>query len=465
MHQATERKRLAEYCAFAVFAVLTAFTAYYHEPWADEANSWLLGRDASLWKLWIHLMHYEGTPAVWQTLLHVLIRLRFPYAGLNFFTGLLGCGAAWMFMRRAPFPTAIRLAMPFTFYLFYQYSVVARSYCLLPLLLFISAWLYRIPGRKPALLTCLLCLMAGVSVHGMMISGAIWISYQWEAWKTTGPSERKKLVWCGIAYAVVVLLLAWSAFPAKDTHFASEKDTSLAHLLDSCGETLGNAFTGEWISSLAVVGLCVPFLWKGRGLLMFGIASVGLLLFNAYVYANVWHEGMLFLAWIFAMWISGERDRPRGMALTAITAVIAVQGYWAFRTTAYDWQSPYSGAKAAAQYLRQNGITGSKIFGFGYACVGIQPYFPRNIFPNFRDGQAQSYFDWSNSWRNFELDEDLIKIRPEYIIFGLKDDDDKPNSEAAARKANYTLIKSFDGNLYWHNSVLEPDAFDLYRRN
>jgi hypothetical protein len=198
---------------------------------------------------------------------------------------------------------------------------------------------------------------------------------------------------------------------------------------------------------------------------MFAISAAGLLLFNAFVYANVWHEGMLFLAWIFAMWISGDHVRPRGMALAAITAVIAVQGYWAFRTTAYDWQNPYSGAKAAATYLRQNGITGSKIFGFGYASVGIQPYFPRNIFPNFRDGEPKSYFDWSNSWRNFELDDELGNKRPEYVIFGLKDEDDKPNSEVAAKKAGYTLVKSFAGNLYWHNSVLEPDAFDLYRRN
>ena len=58
-----------------LYALLSAFTAYRHEPWADEAQSWLLARDAGLIQLWTKLLHYEGTPGLWQTLLHVLIRI------------------------------------------------------------------------------------------------------------------------------------------------------------------------------------------------------------------------------------------------------------------------------------------------------------------------------------------------------------------------------------------------------
>jgi hypothetical protein len=460
-----KRSPLLENISLAIFVALTAVTAYRHEPWADEANSWLLGRDASLFELWTHLMHYEGTPAVWQTLLHILIRLGFPYSGLNFFTGFLGCAAAWMFIRKAPFPLPVRVAMPFTFYLFYQYSVVARSYCLLPVLILVCAWMYGGASRTPGIFTCLLCLMAGISVHGMIISGAIWISFQWEAWRIANPTARNRLLWLGFVYAAVVLLLAWSAWPAKDNNFSKNEDPSLQHLVEAVGETLANAFTGEWISSLAVIALCVPFLWRGRGLLMFALSGAGLLLFNGLVYANVWHEGMLFLAWLFAIWISGERTEPKRLALIAMTAVIGVQVYWALDTAAFDWKSPYSGSRAAARYMRENGIVGSRVFGFGYACVGIQPYFSRNIFPNFRDGKPQSYFDWSESWRNFGPEDELAKVRPEYVIFGLKDDEDKEKGFQQATEAGYKLLKSFDGNLFWHTEILEPDAFDLYKRN
>lgn len=458
------------YCVFTIYVALTGITVFYHEPWSDEANSWLLGRDASLFELWTRLMHYEGTPGVWQTILHILIRLGFPYAGLNYFSGALGCAAAWVFMCKAQLPLVIRLAMPFTFYLFYQYSVVARSYALLPLLLFLCASIYPRAREQAGRLTLLLCLMAGVSVHGMLIAGAIWISFHWQfwrRWRETGYESRKKLLVLGFIYAATNLLLVWSAWPAKDALFASERDYSFGHLLNVTGETLANAFTGEWISSLVLVALCVPFLWRGRGLLMFSIAALSLCAFNAFVYANVWHEGMPFLAWLFAMWISGKAAKAKWIQLSgvfAMAAVIVVQGYWAFETTTFDWMNPYSGSRAAARYLRDHQILKSKLYGLGFACVGIQPYFARNIFSNFRDGEPQSYYDWSSAYRNFEGADDLAETKPDYVIVGYKDEEEKILTRSDVKKSGYRMIEHFEGNIFWHNQILEPDAFDLYRR-
>ena len=459
-----------EYLTFAVFVTLTAVTVHYHEPWSDEANSWLLGRDATLYQLWTRLMHYEGTPGLWQTLLHVLMRLGLPYSGMNVFSAALGCAGAWVFIRHAPLPLAIRLSTPFTFYLFFQYSVIARSYCLLPVLLFLCAWIYPRALEKPALMTLLLCLIAAVSVHGMIISAAIGISLLWDLsgkWKQMGPAWRRKLYILALTYGVVTLLLAWSAWPAPDVMFAKTRDYSFDHLLDSTSETLANAFTGEWISSLAVVLCSLPFLWRGRGLTMFLVSGLALFTFNAYVYANVWHEGMPLLAWLFAMWISGAAVKSQWIriaGLAAMLAVVGAQGYWAFETTAYDWTRPYSGSRAAARYLRDNGIVKAGLEGFGFAGVALQPYFPRNIFPNFRDGEPSAYYDWSEDYRNFDGLDDLPQTHPEYVILGYKDLEEKILTGRTIRKSGYRLVQHFEGNLFWHDEVLEPDAFDLYRR-
>jgi hypothetical protein len=463
-------ERRLEYFSFALFVTLTAVTVYYHEPWSDEANSWLLGRDVSLFQLWTRLMHYEGTPGLWQTLLHVLMRVGLPYSGMNIFSASLGCAAAWVFMRHAQLATPIRLLMPFTFYLFFQYSVIARSYCLLPLLLFLCATFYTRATEKPGLVTLLLCLMAGVSVHGMIVSGAIAISLLWNArgsWKQINQTSRKKLVFLALTYIVVTSLLAWSAWPAPDVMFAKVRDYSFDHLLDTTRETLSNAYTGEWISSLAVVLCSLPFLWCGRAIAMFLISGLALFVFNAYVYANVWHEGMPFLAWLFAMWIAGQAVKPKWIAilgLIAMLSVVGAQGYWAFQTAAYDWTSPYSGSRTAARYLRENNIVQAGIEGFGFAGVALQPYFDRNIFPNFRDGGPSGYYDWSEDYRNFDGLDDLPQTHPEYVIVGYKDDEEKILTGRTIRKSGYKLIRHFDGSLYWHDEVLEPDAFDLYRR-
>src|ERR1700726_2155739 len=130
------RSRTVAYTAIIVYAILGSCTAYRHEPWADEGHSWLLARDAGLWRLWSTLLHYEGTPGLWQTLLHISIQLGLPYSALNFISMAAGTGAAWLGMSYAPWPLFIRVALPFTYYLFYQYAVIARSYALLPVLTF-----------------------------------------------------------------------------------------------------------------------------------------------------------------------------------------------------------------------------------------------------------------------------------------------------------------------------------------
>src|SRR5579872_4891876 len=82
--------RLPLYAAILACAAVLFAGVAYHEAWADEAQSWLLGRDASLFDLWTRLLHYEGSPGLWQTLLHLLVRAGLPYWGMNVLSGLLG---------------------------------------------------------------------------------------------------------------------------------------------------------------------------------------------------------------------------------------------------------------------------------------------------------------------------------------------------------------------------------------
>jgi hypothetical protein len=129
MQNVTQRVVLALFAG--AYAALVAFTIHYHEPWADEAQSWLLSRDASLAQLWGHLLHYEGTPGLWQTLLHALIRLGLTYSAYGFVSASLGLAAIVILLRYAPLPLFIRILLPFTYFLCYQYAIIARSYALI----------------------------------------------------------------------------------------------------------------------------------------------------------------------------------------------------------------------------------------------------------------------------------------------------------------------------------------------
>ena len=122
------------------------------------------------------------------------------------------------------------------------------------------------------------------------------------------------------------------------------------------------------------------------------------------------------------------------------------------------------GDTEAARYLKESGIIKTGVQGFGFGAVAVQPYFDRNVFPNFRNGEPTAYYDWSKAYRNFEGLADLRKTQPEYVLVGYKDEGEQILTGRTVKKSGYKLIKHFEGNLFWQDDVLEPDAIDLYRR-
>ena len=138
--------------AVAPTPTLVAFTIHYHEPWADEAQSWLLARDASLAQLWGHLLHYEGTAWALANPAACLDSAGPALLGLRFcFSAVWRLAAIVLLLRYAPLPLFIRLLLPFTYYLCYQYAVVARSYALIAPLLFAIAAIYPQTRAQPGL--------------------------------------------------------------------------------------------------------------------------------------------------------------------------------------------------------------------------------------------------------------------------------------------------------------------------
>jgi hypothetical protein len=457
--------RLLRLGAAALFLVLVLTTGHFHEPWADEAQSWLLARDSSLAGLWTDVLHYEGTPPLWHTLLHFMIRLGLPYEGMNIFSAILGFAAVVLLLQFAPWPLWIRVAVPFTFFLCYQYSVIARNYSVLPVLLFSSAVLYKNAAKHLWLFTLVLCLTAAVSVHGVVLSVAIWLSYgltEAGNWKHLSGTERNKRVAAAVVYAVSLSLLAASAWPAADATFSAQPDVTWSLALKVLESTVSDAFAGNWVVSLVAVMLSLPFLRKGGGLVVFLLSSFFLLAVAVVIYSHVWHRGLLFLAWLFAMWIAGNRTRMTRAALISLAVVTGVQWYWAVRSVAYDWQQPYSGSRQAAAYLGNAGVEREQIHAVGFPSTSLQAYFPENRFANWSGRRNSAFWDWS---RHNRVDEptELFTSRRAYLLVGYKSAAEKEYWARFARIRGYRQVKHFEGNSFWRTAILEPEAFDLYR--
>jgi hypothetical protein len=458
MEKVTRRDTALTFLCLGVYVVLVAITIHHHEPWADEAQSWLLARDPSLAELWGHLLHYEGTPGLWQTLVHVLIRLDLPYSAYGFVSGSLGLIAVYLLLRYAPFPLFIRILLPFTYYLCYQYVVIARSYALIAPLLFGIATVYANAERRPILMTTLLCLLAGVSVHGFIISACIWATLY-------GPlllRPRRGIVLAALAYYAVLGIFLLCAWPAHDVAFAEHRGLTNLHLLpDVVKSGLAGAFTGYWVTALVVIALSAPFLWRGGGWLFFLLATVAFFLFSTIVYAQLWHFGILFLAWLFAIWISAYKTRLTAPTLLALIAAVGFQCYWTAAAIRYDWNHDYSGSLAAAQYLRQNGLPPGGLYAIGYPSTAVQPYFPANIYSDFHGG---AYWDWSK--RNTADDPAALfaSDRRELVLVGYKNQSEKERWANLLALLGYGIARHFDGGTFWQTRVFEDESYDLYHK-
>jgi hypothetical protein len=456
------------YAAAFGYAALVTLAILQHEPWSDEAQAWLLARDASLFDLWTRLMHYEGSPGLWQTLLHALVHLGLPYGAYHFVSGGLALAAAWLFMRYAPLPLAVRLLVPFTYFLAYQYAVVARSYVLLAPLLFAVAAIYDDALAKPALVTTLLCLIGGVSVHGFILSASIWLAIWVPGWRKLPEELRRRWLIATAVYALVMLLFLLSAWPAHDVAFAEGR--GLANLKAGRFEeillaTFSQAFTGEWITSLAVVGLTIPFLWRGGGLRVFLPATTLFWLFGAVVYAKEWHYGIVFLTWLFAIWISASRIRITRTALIGLAAAIAIQCYWTAAAVLYDLRNPYSGSAEAARYFKANPV--KDLYAIGYPTTALEPYFAANIYSDFHDGSRIAYWDWSKrNPANPENDPTAMFSvrRRDVVLVGYRREYERNYWARLFSKLGYVHTRHFGGGLFWHDRVLQSEAYDLYKR-
>ena len=163
-----------------VYAGLLAWCVPLHESWFDEVQAWQIARDSSLIELFTERLHYEGTPGLWHLLLWVLIRLGSPFFGMHILAACLAITSIYVWLRNNPLPPIISILMPFTFFLQYQFAVVARSYVLAPLCAYLLMTFYQ--NRKSSSMAfCIIAgLLANCSVHMAALSAGLVLLYLYD---------------------------------------------------------------------------------------------------------------------------------------------------------------------------------------------------------------------------------------------------------------------------------------------
>lgn len=140
---------ILELFALISFIYLALFVGNKHEPWADEAQAWLLARDTTISELIQNYMGYEGSPALWHLILKAFIAIGWQYEYYYVIPIIFTAIGVAILEFKTKLPLYLKLVLPFTYYIFYQYSIVARSYCLVFPILMYLATIYNEKTKKP----------------------------------------------------------------------------------------------------------------------------------------------------------------------------------------------------------------------------------------------------------------------------------------------------------------------------
>jgi hypothetical protein len=452
-----------------VYTTLLAVGVSHHEPWFDEAQAWLLGRDSQALQLINEHLRYEGSPGLWHFILSFPAKSGWPYASMHVLAALLALAGLVIFLLHAPFPLPIKMLFPFSYFILYQYAIVARSYVLLPPLLFGLATLHPKRRARPVLYTGLLALLANVSLHGLLLSFSFaivecldWIRQR----KQLTPQQLKHHILGYAALLLAGLLAAWQLrFPTDHSAVHPKSNYDVIFALSFTARFLNNALTEQGMVSSGIVGLSLWHFWQTGVFRFFALPVLLIGHLFAFVYSSPWHEGILFLLWIFCLWISftqaddSARGPGRSLMLASLTLVLLIQIQWGLTAYRNDYQRTYSAAQAVAEYLKGKAPRTSSIYATGFHSVAILPYFPHNIFANYEQRYAASFWDWSRQNTLRGRLEPMLLDSPDIIVHGIKT---RFNTEAPSLPGY--LATKFTGHIFWKDRVFEEDSYIVYEK-
>jgi hypothetical protein len=470
------------------YSCVVLFTVHYHEKWADEAQAWLIARDSNLKTIWFYHSRYEGSPALWHTILWLLQRLfHASYDAMSYIGSLFAIGGVSLFIFKAPFPCFVRWPMVFTYFLIYQYAVIARPYTLMPLLCFLVALTFK-DIKHPGRMTWSLVFLANLTLHGAIMAACFGLLYLVEAIKQWPRLDQKLRYRYVICIAVVASMFVFVAFvlkpPADSGEFIVKRQMDLLpevvkqqiHM-PTVSTKLAAALCGAFLDSLypSVLFLMFAGIWCfRRRFFLVLVLPVGLLLaLYSIVHGYAHHHGTVLLAVISALWISWPTDQERfALCLTdkllmrgllASLIILCGVNIWdSIVVIQREYRFPYSGAQDAANYLKSVGADRTQIFGVNYGVVGVQPYFDHNIFANI----PNAYFHHGLPLAGSGLDEPMLELsKPEYVVvYSTEPALLFKEGLSPLTSRGYEIVHFSDGYYLYKQAVYERESYFIFRR-
>jgi hypothetical protein len=481
-------------CGFGLWVLIVGS---HHEPWFDEAQAWLLARDNSLWDLLAHRVRYEGTPGLWHAVLWCAIRAGLPYRLFFVIPALFAISGAAVVLWKAPFPAPLRMLTVTSYFYGYQFSIVARSYCLDLLLVPVAAAWFGDRGERPVRYALVLALIANANAHGFIVATILGMELVWQVHRQNRINRRSV---AGLAFAAALGLFAlWCAWQPADNAFWQPHPhdnpvmTIVVYLCHAFVDhidvwDMAQVGTAEIFISVIVTIVVqrpvIKLILAGRERAMCLAVLGSLLLFAALVYASMWHAGVFLLFWLFIVWVQWRNrlaSHDRRQLIAALAIVLGLQTTQTLRSGLWDIANVYAPGEQAAQAITawRAAHPGGRIYGYGDFAFSVQPWLAGNPFANYHQGDPKmSYVRWdrdepwmAGAWQTGTARlfwQQVLAGKPDLIVASLVNRNWQGGYHAdlvpSACRAGYGVRQVLPGTMIWRGKLTEDETLYLFER-
>ncbi len=416
-----------------VYVILNLVLAYFHEPWRDEAQVWLLCRDLSIPKLF-SIMSYEGHSCLWH-----LINYPFAHFGLSiYFQNAIGLilvfVAAWLLLYKTNISNGFKAILLFSPLMTYHFPVIARCYSMAPLILFLTALFYKSRKEHPVRYALLVSLI--VHIHVVMVITAFLLSLGFLIENAIEYFARKRAGEAHVFSALLprfaslflplgsALILALQLFNIESSSLLHIKTASFFGTIERICEKIMERIMPKVIGLggrkplllflLIVVTVCYFIFTRMRKAGIIPIMTIlGTMAFQFWLYAMAYDASIQrFMLFIFVLLmgiiIAWDYDAPSETGSSVIpfipevtiTALLILMVVHMYPDIKYDVTGPYSGGIEAANYIDANIPPEALIITDNEAEVtAILPFSKtRDHFYYVPAGQDFSYVLWDKNW-------------------------------------------------------------------
>ena len=319
-----------------LFIYLVSIVCLKHEYWADETNAWLIANDLSIVQLFARL-HADGHPALFHLIIKLFTAFGLQIKDFHIISILFSTLGITYLLFKSNYKWYIKALLPFTFFIFYQYTVVTRGYCLILLLLSIIADIWDKKKDKCILFTILIILLLSLEAYTFMLAGSMYLIYIIEYindYKKDKKHNKKQLI-CIIIIFFAFLITTIYVMPRATNTF--NPNIAEYFISDSFITPFNASKTIKLLGGLLILSLyCYLLIKNDKKIKESVILLLPLFLFMAYKYCNLWHTGVMFLAFIFIGWIHNYSKHK--IFNISMIIICSVQIYWSVNNSIYDYK-------------------------------------------------------------------------------------------------------------------------------